>query len=245
MVEFKLISKNDSRIYLKGSVDFDGEMLDEGEWEYEQNNGLFDSHIPSYWKVDGENLSDEFEVFLGEIDWEMFRQYLYDFKDENKTVDFFGNQLIINDGAKMECEIVEHPKIDSYMVELIPKFNGEKIDLTTYMKETSTDFDPWYVDDGTDYIEDGKIFFEMSSDYWEDSDSAQDRLEDVNEEARSIYAMVLTKELGIYSKYGEVMEQLMDNYYDNEWLFKMSQMVNKSDEELDAFLREEGLINKE
>ena len=84
----------------------------------------------------------------------------------------------------------------------------------------------------------------MSKDYWDD-DCKEERLAEVNEEARRIYARALTRELGIYAKYGDVMEQFMDDYYENDWLFKMSQMVDKSDEELDTFLRQEGLIDEE
>lgn len=105
-VEFQLISKADSRIYLKGEVDIDTiDDFDGGDWEYEQNNGLFDSHIPTYWKTFGEDLTDEFNDFLGGIDWVMFRQYLVDFADEDETVNFYGNTLIINDGKQKSTTI--------------------------------------------------------------------------------------------------------------------------------------------
>ena len=256
IIEFKIIAKENENITLSGCVNINTIDDDEPDFKYKNLQGVYTPQ--RCWDIQSETSSklDEEERMIRENicnkvnmdvcnDYTENAQCLWDFQNENKTIERDSYYLIINEGAKMECEIVEHPEIDSYMVELIPKFNGKKIDLVTYMKETSTDFDPWYVDDGKDYIEDGKIFFEMSSDYWEDSDSAQDRLKDVNEEARSIYAMFLTKELGIYSKYGEVMEQLMDANCDDEWLFKMSQMVNKSDEELDSFLKAEGFIDEE
>ena len=97
-VEFKLINPEDERIYLKGNVDINTIDDDEPEFEYEQNDGTFDTHLPSYWKTRGEDLTDAFEVFLNIIDWEMFNQYLWDFQDDNDTVNFQGNILIINEG---------------------------------------------------------------------------------------------------------------------------------------------------
>lgn len=98
-INFKIESKKDSRIYLTGEWDISSydEDTNEGDWSYEQNDGTFASHIPSYLKVDGDNLSFEFDQFIGSIDWSMFRQYLWDFQDtENKSIDCGDYILHIN-----------------------------------------------------------------------------------------------------------------------------------------------------
>ena len=97
-VEFKLISSYDERIFLDGSVDIDTIDDDEPEFEFEQNDGTFNTQIPHYWKTLGEDLSDEFQNFIHTIDWEMLKQFLWDFQDENATVNFYGDILIVNEG---------------------------------------------------------------------------------------------------------------------------------------------------
>lgn len=97
-VEFKLVNSDDERIYLKGNVDIDTIDDDEPEFEFEQNDGTFSTHIPHYWKTYGDDLTDNFEVFINTIDWEMLKQYLCDFQDDNDILNFYGNILIINDG---------------------------------------------------------------------------------------------------------------------------------------------------
>lgn len=96
-VEFKLINSEDERIYLKGNLNLETIDDDEPEWEFEQNNGMMENRVPQYWKTFNENLTDKFEIFLESIDWDMFKQYLFDYKDEiNKTINFYGDILIIN-----------------------------------------------------------------------------------------------------------------------------------------------------
>ena len=59
---------------------------------------MMQSHIPSYWKVDGENLSFEYDQFIDSIDWEWFRQTIWDCRNENRT--FIRGDIVIhiNDG---------------------------------------------------------------------------------------------------------------------------------------------------
>ncbi len=97
-VEFKLISTKDERIYLNGSIDINTVDDDEPEIEFEQNDGSYSHQIPRYWKTMGDDLSDEFQIFVHSIDWSMLNQYLWDFRDENTTLNFYGDILIINDG---------------------------------------------------------------------------------------------------------------------------------------------------
>lgn len=98
IIKFKLESKNDSRIYLNGGVDINTiDDTDGGDWNYEQNDGTYNNHIPSYWKTFNEDLSDNFHEFLDIIDWEDFQQTLWDYQDENLTVDCGKYLLHIND----------------------------------------------------------------------------------------------------------------------------------------------------
>ena len=250
-VSFKIVSNKNENVYCEGYVTINDEDAEDVDWYYWTGNG-YDSR--PYYHHDSEQITGLTQEQSNEID-EFINDYMDDAlwiddailqsdDDENGTYVRKNCTLIINEGAKMECKIEEHPEIDAYWVAVTPFFNGKRIPIMGYMDEMNIEFDPWNVNDVKSYIEHGKIFFEISKDYWDD-DFKEEVIDDVNEEARRIYAMYLTKELGIYSKYGDVMEQSMDDEYDNEWLFKMSQLVNKSDEELDTFLRQEGLIDEE
>ena len=112
-VEFKLISSQDERIFLDGNVDIDTIDDDEPEFEYMQNNGTYDTHLPIYWKVDGDDLSDDFEVFVHSIEWERLNQFLWDFRFERDVFDFQGNILIINNGVdkKTTVQVRESTKL--------------------------------------------------------------------------------------------------------------------------------------
>lgn len=197
-INFKLESKTDSRIYLKGEWDITSydEDTNEGDWSYEQNNGMMEAHIPRYWKVDGENLSEEYDQFIDSIDWDMFRQNLFDCQDESKSFDCGDYILHVNDGAKIE-------KInDKYC------FNGEAIDF------------------------DNDIKIWISEEIEECGEANEFDI------VASHYARQLTRNLGVYAKYGDLMEQALDDSYDNAWLFKLS---NVTDDTLDTFLINEGL----
>ena len=202
------------------------------------------NHIPSYWKVDGENLSEEFSHFIDSIDWAEFRELLLDNTDNNKSIDCGDYILHINEGAKMECSIYESPSdSNEFLVEVIPFFNCEKIELAEYLTEFSKRFDPFGVDEPTSFVEKGHIFFEMSKSYFDnDEEERNDIMTAINDEARRLYAQSLSQELGIYAKYGETIEQLFESDYSDEWLYKVIQHLNDSDEELHEFLEEERLI---
>ena len=250
-IDFKITSNKNQKVYCEGNVIIHDEVAADVVWSYWNGN---EYQSTPFYHHDEEEITGRTDKQDGEID-----QFINDYRDdalwidtvilqsnedENRTYVRENCTLIINEGAKMECEIIERPDIDSYWVEVIPRLNGEKVNLARYMSDMNEEFDPWDVDDGKSYVENGRIFFEISKDYWDD-DLKEEVMNDVNEEARRIYARALTYELGIYPKYGDVMEQSMDNDYNDEWLFKLSQMVGKSDEELDAFLRKEGYIDEE
>lgn len=250
-VNFKVVSNKNNEVYVEGFVTINDELGEDVDWFYYNGQGVPTPQM--FVEHDG---VDGFKGATEEQKWEV-EQFRMDYgadafwidtciiqsnENENRTYVRENCTLIINEGAKMECEIEEPATYrGDWIVEVIPKFNGDKIDLVTYMVETNEEFNPYDVDDFYFEIEDGHIYFEISKDYFED-DEIDSNMELINEEARRIFARSLTYELGIYAKYGEVMEQALDYSYDNEWLFKLSKIVGLSDDELDAFLREEGLM---
>lgn len=252
-VYFKIVSNKNENVYSEGYVTIN-EDAEDVDWYYWNGNGyqsrLFIHHDEiqiTCASFEQENEIEQFRSDLMDDDEWITDVILQSNDDENRTCVRENLTLIINDGAKMECEIREPDaflNMGDYVVEVIPFFNGKRVGIASYMAETFEEFDPWNAEDNSSFIKNGSIFFEMSKDYW-DGDCKEERLAEVNEEARRIYARALTRELGIYAKYGDVMEQSMDDHYENDWLFKMSQLVNKSDEELDTFLRQEGLIDEE
>lgn len=255
-IEFKIVSNKNENVYVEGYVTINDEEGEDVDWYYYDAQGfatpqMFIEHngVDGFkgateeqkWEV------EQFRADYGEDAFWIDTAILQSNEDENRTYVRENCTLIINEGAKMECEIKEDIQYrGDFVVEVIPKFNGEFIQLAKYMSQNGVDFDPWYCEDDTTVIEKGHIYFEMSKDYWEgDAQDRVDRIKDVNDEARGIFAMYLTSELGIYSKYGEVMEQSIEMCPDDEFLFKLSQLINSSDDELDAFLRKEGYIDEE
>lgn len=257
-IEFEIISSKNPQISQMGYVEVPADEEEMPEWFYYDQSGMPQPRMFTHHDGIGINqigATDEQEKELNDFLHQVQFKYV-DFvddiiilseEDEHKTYHKGDLIIKINGGAKMECEIKEDiPYKGDFVVEVIPKFNGEVLPLAKYMSQNGVDFDPWYCEDDTTVIEKGHIYFEMSKDYWEgDAQDRADRLSDVNQEARSIFAMYLTSELRVYSKYGEVMEQSIEMNSDDEFLFKLTQLINSSDEELDAFLREEGYIDEE
>jgi len=257
-IDFKVQWNKNPQVYFEGYVNIPSDDCEDEEikWYYYNDNGFATSQkFIEHDGVDG---------FKGSTDEQQFEidQFKDDFladslwidvcicqsdADENRTYVRENCTLIINEGAKMEVEIVELPEThENFIVELVPRFNGEKISLAEFMADCSysEEFDPW--DDGAAVVEDNKIFFEMPKSYFENDDSVKESLmNDINEEARRVYARCLTYDMGIYAKYGDVMEQALDDYYDNDWLFKLSPHRYDDEDELDSFLREEGYIDEE
>lgn len=249
-VNFKIISNKNPDVYVEGYVAINDEEAEDVDWYYWNGSGYNNNQI--IWhdgvQITGATWEQENEIAQFESDLVDDNEWITDAilqsnDDENRTHVRENVTLIINDGAKMECEIKEPVEYrGDYTVELIPKFNMEIIeDFAEYMNEFSEEFDPWDVDDGSSCVENGHIYFEMSKDYW-DEDFRDELMNDVNEEARRIFARILTWRLGIYAKYGDVMEQALDDDYDEDWLQKLAFVT---DDNLDNFLRSEGLIDEE
>lgn len=218
-INFKLVSKNDERLYLEGEWDITSydEDTDDGEWTYEQNDGTMQSHIPTYWKRDGENLSFEYDKFLDSIDWEMFRQWLWDCQNENKTVDCGDYLLHINEGACVEIDIQKDSDFDeTYWATLLFKFNGKTIEFDEeIIKDLAEEI---CFDDNYNVTSISSIYLELPktfSDYYDTDEYYQkERVElfsEMHEIACKYYARQLTRDNGIYGKHGEIMEQSIED----------------------------------
>ena len=248
-VNFKIISNKNDELYVEGYVTINGEEAEDTDWYFWNGSGYNSQRVIEHDGVqitgatwEQENEIAQFESDLVDDDGWITDAILQSNYDENVTYVRENVTLIINDGAKMECEIKELTGREDNIVELIPKFNGEIIDDFAHcMNEFGEEFDPWNVDDNSSYVENGHIYFEMSKDYW-DPDFRDELMDDVNEEARRIFARILTSRLRVYAKYGELMEQALDGYYDEKWLQKLAFVT---DDTLDDFLRSEDLIVEE
>jgi hypothetical protein len=247
-INFKIISNKNENVYTEGYVTINDEDGEDVDWYFWNGNGYQSS---PFFQHDEETIKgltieqnrdiDTFkEDYSDDALW-IDTCIIQSDECENRTYVRENCTLIINEGAKMECIIKEPTDKGDFVVEVVPVFNGEKIDLTHYMVDTWEIFDPFDMNLPTSCVEDGRIYFEIRKEYFEgDEKDKETVMDEVNEEARRIYARCLTSELGIYAKYGEVMEQALDGTWDNEWLFKMSQI--DGDDELEEFMDKEGFV---
>ena len=148
----------------------------------------------------------------------------------------------INDGAKFTVlfEDYNNPEWDSqYYMAATVMFNNQRVVLD----EDVFFEDPYTYEDynvGSDVIyENGAYVVEIPKSYWEDDASGINKEEIINnytEAFRDAYAQTISKNLGVWSKYGENAEQLFEDCDINEIA-----LVN--DDNLEAFLKREGILN--
>ena len=221
-VDFKIISNRNNDVYVEGYVTINDKDAEDTDWYYYDSQGMPTSQMfVEHDGVDGfKGATDkqrwEVEQFRGDYGEDAFwidECILQSDEDENRTHVRENLTLIINEGAKMECEIKEIETCweYQYVVELIPRFNGELIDLAGFMDEKNIIFDPYGVgdDDAKFFIEEGHIYFEISKDWFEgDEEDKEDNLKIfINPEAENIYKQYLTSELGVYSIASRIYEE--------------------------------------
>lgn len=169
----------------------------------------------------------------------MLIQYLVDHAEENVTIEREGYTLHINEGAKMEVEITSiwdlneyewgaNDSLYPYWAKCIFKFNNENLakiignqQIIEMMEEMQSLYD---FENG--YLQKGAIFMEMPKDIYEDDESFVD--DDIKEEiieeyldiAREYLAKHLTEKNQIGEKFGDMLEQALDQDTDEEWLYK-------------------------
>ena len=120
IVEFKIISKENENISLTGCVDINTIDDDEPDFEYANAQGFYtpqrywDIQSETSWKLDEKERLNR-EYICNKVDADVCGDYsenaqcLWDFRDENITIERDSYYLIINEGVKMECEIIERP----------------------------------------------------------------------------------------------------------------------------------------
>lgn len=252
IVEFKFESKNDNRIYLHGTVDINTiDDLDGGDWGYEQNNGTYASHLPHYWKVDGESLSFEYGAFIDCIDWEMFRQWIWDYQDENRTIDCGVYYLHINNGASIDVKItLDEDFEENYRGELQFTYNGKPLYLDKDIFNDLTEALNFYGDDDyTAYNGIGlfhgnlpKIFSNYIGENYE-GEREEIRGEWI-EDARQCLARQLSRDAGILNKCGENIEQMVEAEIASDYacMWEFYQAIDNDNGSVDTFLREHDYI---
>ena len=246
IVEFKLVSKEDNRIYLNGTFDvasYDEDTCD-GDWEYEQNDGSFSSHLPSYWKVNGENLSFEYDQFLDNIDWESFRQHLFNFKDTDKSIDCGDYILHINYGALLHLIIKKDEDFEeNFIATLNFNYNEEPVefeeDILRDLAEllNFNDNMGWLSDINTSSITltIPKSFSEYIEEDYEGYN--EEIIDEWLESFGKMYSQQLVRYAGIRWNYGEGMEEALEDGLasDNEEMFEFICAIDE-DELIERFL---------
>lgn len=265
-IYFKVVSNKNPDVHIEGYVTINDEEAEDVDWYYLDAQGIPQNQM--FVEHDG---VDGFAGATDEQKWEV-EQFRSDYgedafwidncilqsdADENRTYVRKDVTLIINEGAKMECEIKEIETCweYQYVVELIPRFNGELIDLAGFMDEKNIIFDPYGVgdDDAKFFIEEGHIYFEISKDWFEgDEEDKEDNLKIfINPEAENIYKQYLTSKLGVYSiasriyeeEHGKIDESGCDKFA-SRWEqsfedFDVAELYLISEEDVERIIKEE------
>lgn len=243
IVEFKLQSKNDNRIYIAGTFDINSydEDFDDGDWEYEQNDGTMASHLPTYWKVNGESLSFEYGAFIDCIDWESLRQYLFEFQDSEKSIDCGVYLLHINGGAIFKVDIEKDDDFEeNFNATLNFTYNEESIVfdediLDEFVESLTYDEEAVEVNQSSFTKEIPKSF----SDYIEEDYEGYNAeiISEWLQYCRKAYARQLVIYAGIRWNYSEVMEEQVEDGIasDREEMFAFECAI-ENDEWINRFL---------
>ena len=95
---YTLVYKENPDVELKGCIDLDTIDDDQPDVEYLQNDGTWNTHAPSYWKVNGEDLSFELDKVkaLESQEWGIISQYLNDWDEimSDGTWDDLGDDFV-------------------------------------------------------------------------------------------------------------------------------------------------------
>ena len=240
IIEFKVVSNRNKDIYYEGCVIINEANIHDSEWFYYDGQGIPSSQMfiehegilkqGLFSKDVTETQKWEIEQFRGESGQESYwidSHILESREDENKTYRGEYCTVIINDGAKIECEINDEDieYFGEFGVEVIPKYNGKRICLAEYMLENDLEFDPYRVDDGAYLIDKGHIYFEMSKDYWADDEKLKQHLiKEVNDEVQMIYQAYL---FSIIDFEDDMYEQFIEcNRLDDAELFDLYEWAN-------------------
>ena len=263
-VEFKIVSNRNEEVYVEGYVTINDAEAEDVDWYYYDAQGMATSQMfVEHDGVDGfKGATDkqkweveQFRVDYGEDAFWIDEVILQSDDDENKTHVRENLTLIINEGAKMECELIHTPNkflgFNQYFCEIIPRFNGEKINLAGFMEENNLILDPYGCQDDSKFaIEGSHIYCELSADYFEDGEIEYNE-KVVNKDVEYIYKQYLTSELGVYGiasviyqeKHGKLDESSCDKFANNwEQGFESEDVVelySLTSEDVERIIKEE------
>lgn len=251
-IEFQITYAKNENVYENGYCEIPDDLDEEVEYFFYNQSGLTQPRRFIHHDEIGLNRIGATDEQMSEVD--NFKLELAEFvdfiaeaielaeEDDNRT--YFKGDLIItiNEGAKFTVlfEDYNNPEWDSqYYMAATVMFNNQRVVLD----EDVFFEDPYTYEDynvGSDVIyENGAYVVEIPKSYWEDDKSGITKEEIINnytEAFRDAYAQTISKNLGVWSKYGENVEQLFEDCDINEIA-----LVN--DDNLEAFLKWEGILN--
>lgn len=253
-IEFQILYNKNNDIHQEGYVEVPSDVEELPEWFYYDQNGFvvpreFTHHDGIGLTQIGATAEQESElqrfyeiVHLEEVDF-IDEVILTADEDEHRTYIRDDITIIVNDGAKAELEIF--PSTDGdYWAILRFSFNGEHITmdkLSDVCDELCEDIDGLYADDRR-YFVDGDIEREISKYYWSDDRVEKEISMSIEQEIldkfRLAFARQLVLDAEIGDKYGDVLEQCLDDETDDEWLFKFSTAIKNNT--VDELIENEG-----
>lgn len=267
---FKIISNENENIYQEGYVEVPDDVEELPEWFYYNQEGsaqpqIFTNHdeigltqigatpeqeaeLESFWKA-----LDNDVIFIDDV-------ILTAEEDENRTYVRNDITIIVNEGAKMECEVTETNDGD-YWGMLDFSFNRESLRLDEdLMEELVEEIDSTYAGEGRyEILDDTSIACEISKNHYgvyEDDEYYIEETESIMKEhinnAEKVFAKQLVRNLRVYGiagviyeeKHGKLDESGCDKFANN-WEqafedFDVSELYVMSEEDVERIIKEDG-----
>ena len=269
-INFKIISNKNENIYQEGYVEVPEDVEEMPEWFYYDQNGFAIPRVFTHHDEIGltqigatdEQASDvdEFNriIFADEIDF-INDAILNAEEDENRTYVRKDITIIVNEGAKMECEVTETNDGD-YWAMIDFKFNGKKLGLDEdLMVELAEEIDSTYAGEGRyEILDDTSIICEISKNHfgvYEDDEYYIEETNDVMkshiEDAENVFSKQLVRNLGVYGiasgiyqeEHGKLDESACDKFASNwEQGFEMKDVTELyfiEGEDVERIIKEE------
>lgn len=249
IVDFKIIAKENENITLTGCVDINTIDDDEPDFEYANSQEFYTPQ--RYWNIQAETswkLDEEEQMIRENIcnkvdadvcgDYSENAQCLWDFQDENKTIERGSYYLIINEGAKFEVEYEDYndPEWDAqYYQSFKLFFNGEQV----YLDDEVYFCNPYTYEESKLISENGEYIVELPKIVWEDPDETEEIasiMEEYKKEFERIYIKSLISQLGVFGEaYEFIKEKMIET--DNDKKFNESYLqewANATEEEFES-----------
>lgn len=251
-IEFKITYAKNENIYEKGYCEIPYDAEENAEYFFYNQNGFTQS--TRFIHHDEIGLTQNGATYEQESEIDNFKLELYEHnifideviqfaeEDENRT--YIKGDLIItiNDGAEftVSFEDYDNPEWDSqYYIAATLMFNNQRVMLDgDVVFEDPYTFEEYNV--GSDVIyENSAYIIEIPKSYWEDDESSITKEEIINNYTGAFmkaYAQTISKNLAVYSKYGNDVEQLFEDCNIND-------IALLNEDNLENFLKQEGILN--